>query len=83
MKMMKYHAERNPIKKVEILLRKISSPLEGGYTKSFYVMLQVMASYGDKATKELSRNINETLHRPESDDGKILRILYDSYCLVG
>ena len=43
-------AERNPIKKVEILLRKISSPLEGGYTKSFYVMLQVMSSYDDKAT---------------------------------
>ena len=65
-------AETNPIKKVEILLRKISSPLEGGYTKSFYAMLQVMASYGDKATKDLARNINETLHCPESDNGKIL-----------
>ena len=65
-------AETNPIKKVEILLRKISSPLEGGYTKSFYVMLQVMASYGNRATKELSRNINEMLHHPESDNGKIL-----------
>ena len=35
-------------------------------------MLQVMASYGDKATKDLARNINETLHCPESDNGKIL-----------
>ena len=64
-------AEVIPIKKVEILLRKISSPLESGHTKSFYVMLEIMASYGNRATKELSRNINETIHGSVSDDGKI------------
>ena len=65
-------AERNPINKVKILLRKISSPLEGGYTKSFYVMLQVMAFYGDRATKELARNINDILHRPEDKNGNVV-----------
>ena len=64
-------AESNPIKKVEMLLRKVSSPLESGVTKSFYVMLEVMASYGNKATKELARMINDMLQLPVSDHGKL------------
>ena len=66
-------AESNPIKKIEILLRKVSSPLKSNHTKSFYVMLEVMASYGNKATKDLARDINKTLHGTMSDDdGKII-----------
>ena len=64
-------AESNPTEKVEMMLSKISSPLQSGHTKSFYVMLKVMASYGNRATKELARNINDTLHGSVSDDGKM------------
>jgi len=65
-------AESNPNKKVEVLLRKVSSPLESGLTKSFYMMLEVMASYGNTATKELARKVNEMLQRSSvSDHGKI------------
>jgi len=65
-------AENNPTKKVEALLRKISGPLESGLTgKSFYVMLEVMASYGNMATKELARNINDTLGALKFNHGKI------------
>lgn len=66
-------AETNPIKKVEILLRIISSALENGYTKSFYLMLQVMVCYGNTATKELAKTISHMLHGSVSDDdGKII-----------
>ena len=62
-------AEVNPSRKVEILLRKVSSPLESGHTNSFYKMLKVMASYGNEATKDLARKVNESLHQPMSNDG--------------
>ena len=37
-------------------------------------MLEVMASYGNRATKELARNINKILHGSVSDDGKTILI---------
>ena len=46
--------------------------MESGYTKSFYAMLDVMASYGNRAAKDLARDINETLRGSVTDNGKIL-----------
>jgi len=55
-------AETNLHEKAEVFLRKVYSSLEIGHAKSFYKMLEVMASYGNEATKELARKINKTLH---------------------
>ena len=73
-------AESSPTKKIETFLRKVSSPLESGQTKPFYAMLEVMASYGNRATKELARCINVALHTPVSDHGKIMCV-YTSYII--
>ena len=51
----------NPIERVELLLRKISSPLESGHTESFHSMLNIMSIYGNMATKKLARDITESL----------------------
>jgi len=76
-------AETNSIKKIEIFLRKISSPLQNGHTRSFYVMLEVMASYGNRATKDLSRDINKILHSSVSDDdGKIYPLYLNAVVVI-
>ena len=53
---------------MKIFLGIISSALQSGDVESFYLMLQVMASYGNIATKNLARTINDIIHCSVSDD---------------
>ena len=76
-------AENNPIKRVKKFLGIITSALESGHVESFYLMLQVMASYGNRATKNLARTINDMLHCSVSDDnGKKIYNIFAGLMLI-
>jgi len=49
-------------KKAKILLRKIFKHLEGGVTKSFTDMLDIMEQHGTKAITELAAKIKSDLN---------------------
>lgn len=48
--------------KVRSLLSHISGPLEGGDTKGFYKLLDIMKSKGKRATKDLAKNMEDSLN---------------------
>ena len=72
-----------PKDRIQILLRKISSPLEAGYKKSFYEMLEIMKCHGNDATRTLSVSISSSLPMVHSDTiGKctlIMNYAFDDY----
>ena len=72
-----------PKDKIQVLLRKISSPLEAGYKKSFYEMLEIMKCHGNDATRTLSVSISSSLSMVHSDiTGKftlIMNYAFDDY----
>lgn len=47
--------------KVHYLLSKIEGPLKSGNLSGFYVMLDIMESYGVQATKELATEMKDHL----------------------
>ena len=47
--------------KVKALIRHIQGPLEGGDTKGFYCLLEIMKSKGKQATKDLAENMEKSL----------------------
>ena len=74
-------AESNPLTKAQMFLQKVSSPLESGQTNSFYAVVDVMATYGNRSTKELARSINVTLHASVPDGGKIVYYKVHTNCM--
>jgi len=64
--------EKNPRKQSEIFLKKMSSSLKTGFTKSFYKMLDVMEIHGNLTTKELARDIKKSIDDLKSENGSYI-----------
>ena len=55
--------------KAEMVLPKITSGLEAGLTESFYKMLEIMKSYGNRDAQQLSITIEHEIAVSKSDKG--------------
>ncbi|XP_065894803.1 uncharacterized protein [Dysidea avara] len=58
----------NTSAKVKKLLLHISGPLQAGDTHGFYVMLEIMKSYGTKSTQQLAENMMLKLNHAQFTD---------------
>jgi len=60
-------SEKDPIEKIELVLRKVASALKAGNTKPFYSLLKIMKDNGDSATAILGESIEESLVSSTAD----------------
>ena len=60
--------------KAEMVLPKITSGLEAGLTESFYKMLEIMKSYGNRDAQQLSVAMEYEIAVSKSDKGLFLII---------
>ena len=68
----KLSAINTSTEKAEVVLQKISLGLEAGLTESFYKMLEIMKSYGNRDAQQLSMTIEQEIAGSKSGEGTVL-----------
>ena len=62
--------------KAGMVLLKVSSGLETGLTESFYEMLKIMKSYGNRDAQQLCTTIEHQIAGSKTDKGLVYEILH-------